>query len=290
MPSVKSSSQRVERSPSSLRFAVTRRTINWAIRSICELDRVHAAQLWLTIPSLDLVLSEDEDQNHIVAQCRLPFKFNVLSKLPKSATRRKRKRVEFEEAEGAAPEPRSVRPRLDDTNVPVQRNPPSSEEIHHPAPATNYQDFPHGVQSREHGSFNPLPLVIPTRPRRSADANPEAIAPPTTDSEATPTLTELNPDAGSIRGGARIWLKGINFPSRFPLFARFGTTVVPTVRLNHLTLEPNLITFLRRSPPATCLPVICPPQPCQAWLALRYRRIRSRTRRSMGRVSRSLST
>ena len=228
MLSAKSLNQRVERSPSSLRFAATQRIINLGIRNICELGRVHSAQLRLTIPSLDLILSEDEDQNHIVAQCRLPFAFRVLSKLPKSATRRKRKRVEFEQVEGAAPEPRSVRPRPDGANVPVQRNLPSIEGIHH-------QSFPQGVQSREHGSFNPLPLVIPTRPRRSADANSEAIAPPITESERTPTLTELNPDAGSIRGGARIWLKGINFPSRFPLFARFGTTVVPTVSLDHLT-------------------------------------------------------
>ena len=48
-----------------------------------------------------------------------------------------------------------------------------------------------------------------------------------------------------MTGGARIWLKRIKFPSRFPPFVRFGTAVVPTVSLHHLTLEPNLIKILR---------------------------------------------
>ena len=198
-----------------------------------------------------------------MAQCRLPFSFNVLPKLPKSAIRRKRKRVELEQAEGAAlaPEPRVFRPRLDDANVLVQRNPPGSEQ-NHPAPAMNHQNSPRGVQSYEEGSFNPPPLVLPTQPLRNSGINSEAIAPPRTDDEPTSTLTEVNPETGSMTGGARIWLKGINFTSRFPLFARFGTTVVPTVSLNHLASCLNLIKFLRPSPPATFSSVICPPQPC----------------------------
>ena len=219
-----------------------------------------------------------------MAQCRLPFSFSVLAKLPpvpgrKSATQRKRKRVEHGQGEGGglAPEPRFVRPRLD----------PSSEQIYHPAPDVNYQSSLQDVQSHE---FNPPPLVLPIQPPRDAGANSGAISPPRTNDEPIPTLTEVNPEAGSIRGGARIWLKGINFSSCFPLFARFGTTVVATVRLNHLTSGPNLIKFLRPSPPATSLSVICPPQPCQASLTLHYRGMPRQTCRDMEPVLRGLST
>ena len=170
-----------------------------------------------------------------MAQCRLPFAFNVVPKLPRTATRRKRKRLELEQTEGAAlaPEPRFVRPRLDDANVPVHSHPPISEEIDQPAPAMSHQNSPRAARSHEDGSFNSPSLAIPTQLPRNANANSEAIRPPRPDGDPTPTLTEVNPEAASIRGGARIWLRGINFSSRFPIFARFGTTVVPTVSLNH---------------------------------------------------------
>ena len=195
-----------------------------------------------------------------MAQCQLPFSFIVLPKPPPVPGQISRKKRAPPEGAALAPDPRFVRPRLDDVNVPVQRNPLSSEEIHHPAPATNYRNFPRGVQSHEDGSFNRPSLVVP--PQNIATI-PGAIAPPRIDCEPPPTLTEVNPEAGSLTGGARIWLKGINFSPRIPLFARFGTTVVPTVSLNHLILKPSLIMSLRPSPPAIFLPVICPPQPCQ---------------------------
>jgi len=58
----------------------------------------------------------------------------------------------------------------------------------------------------------------------------QAIAPPGTDGDCAPTLTEVNPESGSLTGGARTWLQGTNFLAHLPLFARFGTAVVPTVR------------------------------------------------------------
>ena len=206
-----------------------------------------------------------------------------MPKLPSTATQRKRKRLELEQTEGAAlaPEPRFVRPRLDDANVLVHSHPPISEEIDHPVPARNHQNSPRAAQSHEGGSFNSLSLAIPTQPPPNADANSETIGPPRPDGDTTPTLTEVNPETGSITGGARIWLRGINFSSRFPIFARFGTTVVPTVSLYHLPSGSNCTDPPRPSPPATFLSVICPRRPCQGSSTLYYRRIRRRTRRSM---------
>jgi hypothetical protein len=114
--------------------------------------------------------------------------------------------------------------------------------------------------------------------------------PPRIDGESTPTLTEVDPEAGSITGGARIWLKGIDFPAVFPLFARFGTAVVPTVRPRNLRCEPQLTEFLRLSLLATFLPVICPPQPCQVSSMLRYRSIPNKMRKGTEPASRSFTT
>ena len=202
-----------------------------------------------------------------------------MPKLPRTATRKKRKRLELEQPEGAAlaPEPRFVRPRLDDGNVLVHSHPPISEEIL----AMNHQNSPRAAGSHEGGSFNSPSLALPTQPPQNANADSEAISQPRPDDDPTPTLTEVNPEVASIRGGARIWLRGINFSSRFPIFARFGTTVVPTVSLNHLPLGPNLTNLLRPSPPPTFLPVICPQPLCQGSSTLCYRRIHRRTRRSM---------
>lgn len=87
------------------------------------------------------------------------------------------------------------------------------------------------------------------RPQPYWNVGPISNPPPTrqstmqalgTDGEPTPTLTEVNPESGPITGGARIWLKGINFPALFPLFARFGTTVVATVSRMGLRFGPHL--------------------------------------------------
>ena len=124
----------------------------------------------------------------------------------------------------------------------------------------------------------PMPAFNPPNP---------VIAPPVTDGERGPTLTEVNPEHGSIIGGAKIWLKGIDFPALFPLFARFGTAVVPTVSLREKRCKPQLTNFLRPSPAVHFLPVICPPQACQVPLMSRYRSTPGQMRRSMEPVSRS---
>jgi hypothetical protein len=56
--------------------------------------------------------------------------------------------------------------------------------------------------------------------------------PPTPDMGRAPTLTEVNPEQGPIAGGLRVWLRGCDFPALFPLFARFGNAVVPTVGMD----------------------------------------------------------
>ena len=96
-----------------------------------------------------------------------------------------------------------------------------------------------------------------------------------------PTLTDVNPEQGSITGGARIWLQGIDFPALFPLFARFGTAVVPTVSLRDERCKPQLTNFLRPSPLATFFPVICPLLACPVPSMLRYRSTPSQMRQSM---------
>ena len=94
--------------------------------------------------------------------------------------------------------------------------------------------------------------------RRRIEGAPHEEEPP------VPTLTEVNPEAGSITGGARIWLKGINFTALFPIFARFGSAVVPTVSLVEMLCEFKTNQVLRHSPPATFLIVSCLVQPRQA--------------------------
>lgn len=169
-----------------------------------------------------------------MAQHRLPFSFNVVPRLPNQG---KRKRAQLEqEGDPPAPEPPAVRRRKDDANVLAQTNPPQNHQVHHLAPGIDHQDALEGVQSTDGSSSSSSPLVLPPQPPHnisssSAPLKPpnEAIAPPRTDVEPVSTLTEVNPESGSITGGARIWLKGLDFPAIFPLFARFGTAVVPTV-------------------------------------------------------------
>ena len=172
------------------------------------------------------------DQNHIVAQYRLPFSFRVVAKLPQGLKRTRRQMEQLE----APPvvDHRNVRARFDDFS---QRD-ADDERNDRPIPAVNPRDAPQGGQYHEGGSSNAL---SPPQPHQNAGPNPSplcscktpnpAIAPPRTDGEPAPTLTEVNPKHGSIMGGATIWLKGFDFPPSFPLFARFGTTVVPTVSI-----------------------------------------------------------
>ena len=135
------------------------------------------------------------------------------------------------------------------------------------------------------------PLVLP-QPTPSADrcsVQPQPISPAEADGELNPTLTEVNPDSGSITSGVRIWLKGMDFPALLPLFARFGAAVVATVgtrlhlsRLSHLFARPSLLP--------TFLPVNCLPEPTQASSLLRYRSIPNQMRRSMEPASRHSNT
>ena len=127
---------------------------------------------------------------------------------------------------------RNVRARFDDFS---QRD-VDDERNDHLIPAFNPRNAP---QYREGDSSN---AFSPPQPPRNAGPNPSplcpcktpnpAITPPRTDGEPAPTLTEVNPKHGSIMGGAEIWLKGIDIPALFPLFARFGTAVVPTVSIS----------------------------------------------------------
>ena len=215
--------------------------------------------------SLDVFLSNiDDGQNNIVAQCRLPFSFNVLAKLPLDfrqrllATQGRQRRADFDRAEGSppAPEPSRVPSRVDDTNVRPQSNHPSSWQTHRPLLVVDQQDSLQGFQSSEESlSSSPPPVLRPqlnwnvgtiSNPLPAGQSTMQALG---TDGEPTPTLTEVNPESGPVTGGARIWLKGIDFPALFPLFARFGTTVVATVsRMGlrfglHLQLNPS--DFLR---------------------------------------------
>jgi len=124
------------------------------------------------------------------------------------------------------------------------------------------------------------------RPIRLKTPN-QPIAPSWTEGESAPTLTEVNPESGSITGGATIWLKGMDFPALFPLFARFGTAVVPTVSSLITFMKLFLINCLRHSATPTFLPVTCLPQPPQALSMLHSRSIHSQRRQSMGPASQS---
>ena len=172
-----------------------------------------------------------------MAECRLPFSFKVEPRLP--AVKGKRKRPQIEQG-GDLPttEPRVIRRRMGGANVTAQIYPPGNEQIHHLA----HRDVPEVVQSCEDSTLSsaPLaPLTLSLETSRSANSSSapleviklpnQAIAPPRTEGECGPTLTEVNPEQGTTTGGARIWLAGMDFPSLFPLFARFGTAVVPTV-------------------------------------------------------------
>ena len=161
-----------------------------------------------------------------MAECRLPFSFNILSRLPSQ------KRKGPPEPD---PPPRKNR-RVGDSNVSVQRNSQRNGQLHYPGQAIGHQAAPRDIQSYGDGSFTPRRTGQTHQPPQNPSSNPAPVGinePPdhttSTDRERAPTLTEVNPDSWSTTGGARIWLKGIDFPALFPLFARFGNAVVPTV-------------------------------------------------------------
>ena len=182
---------------------------------------------------------------------------------------------------------RNVRARFDD----FSRRDTDDERNDRPMPAFNPQNALRGGQYREGDSPNvPPPTVSPPQPPRNAGPNPSPLFPwPRTDGEPAPTLTEVNPKRGSIMGGATIWLKGFDFPASLPLFARFGTTVVPTVSIRDERYKPQLTKFLRHSLLASFLRVICPPQTCQVSSMLRYRNSPRQMRHSMEPVSPSFN-
>jgi len=170
-----------------------------------------------------------------VAKYQLPFSFNVVPRLP--TTQGKRKRAQVEQEDLPAPDPPAVRRRMDDTNVLVGRM--GNEQIHYPALDIDHQDASEDVQPCEDITPSSPPLAPPPDSRWSVGSSSgrldaikppnQAIAPPRADGECAPTLTEVTPESGSITGGAKIVLQGTNFLEHPPLFARFGTAVVPTV-------------------------------------------------------------
>ena len=187
-----------------------------------------------------------------MAECRLPFSFNVVPKLP--VARRKRKRPQIEQ-EGDLPTPGPRVTRIGDVNITAQNQ--------HPALDIDHQDAAESCEESK-SSLPPVPpLTLPLEASWSADSSSapqevikppsQAIAPPRTDGECAPTLTQVNPESGSTTGGAVIWLAGNDFPAHFPLYARFGTTVVRTVsslvtcealsnRVSQAFINPSLLT------------------------------------------------
>ena len=209
-------------------------------------------------------------QNLIVAQQQLPFSFDVVAKhgqapaRPPPAAGGKRSRRDVEQPEGMPPEldQRNVRPRCEGPS----QGAPGNERADRAIPTINPWDPPLHDQYREGSPSSSLLLTLPPHLPRNAGPSfdslntpHQAIVPPRTDPEPTPTLTEVNPDSGSITGGVRIWLKGKDFPAHLTLYARFGTAVVPTVSTMETPFEPSLIRFLRISPPTPFLLVICLP-------------------------------
>ena len=172
-----------------------------------------------------------------MAECRLPFSFNVVPKLPVAQGKRKRPQIE-QEGDLPITEQRVVKRRMGGANATAQPHPPVNEQIHQPVLDIDSQDLPE-IQSREDSGPSSPGLVPPLVPPRGAGSSSvpldaikppsQPIAPPRAEGESTPTLTEVNPESGPITGGVTIWLKGIDFPALFPLFARFGTAVVSTV-------------------------------------------------------------
>ena len=178
----------------------------------------------------------------------------------------------------------------------VRRRHEQWNRIHHPAPDIDHQNAPEVDQHCEGSTSSSPPLASPPVPPQNASSSSAPLdaikplnqPPPRTEGEIVPTLTEVNPGSGSITGGATIWLQGMDFPS-FPLFARFGTAVVPTVSSLTAFVRLFLIDFPRNFATPTFFPVTCLPQPPQALSTLHFRSIHRQMRRSMEPASRGSS-
>ena len=221
---------------------------------------------------------------HRQAQARPP---------PTAGVKRSRHQMEGSEEGPSTLHRRNVRLR---SEGPSQRA-PSNDRIDDATPAINSRGPPLCGPHHDGSPSSSLSLTQPTQlppntgPNSDLLNNPhQAIIPPVTDRQPTPTLMDVNPESGSITGGARIWLKGKDFPALIPLFARFGTAVVSTVSIMEMPFEPYLIRFLRLSLPVPFFLVICLPQLCQVSSMLRSQRITSRLGWSMEPVSRNFST
>jgi len=136
---------------------------------------------------------------------------------------------------------RNVRPRLEGPS----QGTPGNERTDEAISIINPRDSSLGGQHCEGSSYGSLPVPLPLHLPRNAGPNVgsldiahQAIVPPRADEEPTPMLIDVNPESGSITGGARIWLKGKDFPALIPLFARFGTAVVATVSTMETPFEP----------------------------------------------------
>ena len=159
----------------------------------------------------------------------------------------------------------------------VRRRHEQWNQDHHPAPDIDHQDAPEVVQHCE-GSTSSSPALAPPPER------PQNV------SSSSAPLDAIKPlVSGPITGGATIWLQGMDFPDLFPLFARFGTAVVPTVSSLNAFMRLFLIDFRRNSATPTFFPVTCLPQPPQALSMSHYRSTHKRMRRRMEPVSRSFT-
>ena len=171
-----------------------------------------------------------------MAQCRLPFSFNILPKLsprqrpPLSPEGGRRKRPRPEQKDGDPVWLPEFRRRKDDPNARAPGITPGNGQIHHPGLVIDNQSAPQGREDISSSSLSLVSLPQPAGSAHPSSVQVHAISLPKTDGERTPFLIEVNPDSGSTTGGVRIWLKGMDFPALLPLFARFGAAVVPTVR------------------------------------------------------------
>ena len=177
-------------------------------------------------------------------------------------TKRSRRQIEQSDETPSTLDRRNVRLRSEGLSQRAPRN----ERIDDATLAINLRESPLGGLHRNGSPSSSLPLTLPVQVPPNAGRNSDSrntphrvINPPRTDRQPTPTLMDVNPESGSTTGGARIWLKGIDFPARFPLFARFGTAVVATVSSMETPFEPYLIRFLRLSLPIPFSPVVCLP-------------------------------
>ena len=184
------------------------------------------------------MLYKDADRNHVVARHQLPFPFNVVSKYcqaqarppPTAGVKRSRLQMEQSEEGPSTWDRRNARLRF---GGPSQRT-PGNEQIDDVIPAINLREPPLRDQHRDAGPSSPLSVTRPTQLSPNAGPNHDSLSTPhqaMRDQQTTPTLTDVNPDSGSIVGGTRIWLQGTDFQALFPMFARFGTAVVLTVSI-----------------------------------------------------------